>query len=283
MYKFSLLIASVSVGITACVSNHYASPSDLRFQDNKSENNQTISVKRDEVLCAEDTKDVQNCPIELYIDSIKSGNFYVNNSATYQLKSESYNFKVKNCTENSCQSCDVDLAIGSLENKKFVLSVDNTGKPFISDNGSRLVCKLPAETSKKSDESTLTLDLAADTLFKFNGSSLNDLLPKGRQEILNVASQISNNFISVSNIKLTGHTDRLGSAGYNQQLGQSRADTVRNLLVQSGVSGSNILTTSAGENKPVTNGCLDVKQSEELKTCLQPDRRVSVEITGIIK
>lgn len=283
MYKFSLLIASVSVGITACVSNHYASPLDLRFQDNKSENNQTISVKRDEVLCAEDTKDVQNCPIEFYIDSIKSGNFYVNNSATYQLKSESYNFKVKNCTENSCQSCDVDLAIGSLENKKFVLSVDNTGKPFISDNGSRLVCKLPAETSKKSDESKLTLDLAADTLFKFNGSSLNDLLPKGRQEILNVASQISNNFISVSNIKLTGHTDRLGSAGYNQQLGQSRADTVRNLLVQSGVSGSNILTTSAGENKPVTNGCLDVKQSEELKTCLQPDRRVSVEITGIIK
>lgn len=270
-------------GLTACVSNPYTHPSDLRFQDDKSEKNQMISVKRDEVLCAEDTRDVQKCPIEFYIDSIKAGSFYVNNSANYQLKPESYNFKVKNCTENSCQSCDVDLAIGSLENNQFVLSVDNTGKPFISNNGSPLACKVPTKDSKTSNETTLTLDLAADTLFKFNGSSLNDLLPKGRQEVLNVASQISNNFISVSNIKLTGHTDRLGSDNYNQQLGQSRADTVRHLLVQNGISGNSISTTSAGKNQPVTNGCFDVKQREELKTCLQPDRRVSVEITGVTK
>ena len=283
MYKFSLLIASISVGLTACVSNHYTHPSDLRFQDNKSEVNQTISVNRDDVLCAEDTKDLQNCPIEFYIDSIKAGVFYVNNSANYQLKSEAYNFKVKNCTENSCQSCDVDLAIGSVENNQFVLSVDNTGKPFISNNGSPLVCKASVREAKTGVEKTLNLDLAADTLFKFNGSSLNDLLPKGRQEVLNVASQISNNFISVSNIKLIGHTDRLGSDGYNQQLGQSRADTVRNLLVQNGVAGNNISTASAGKNQPVTNGCFDVKQREKLKTCLQPDRRVSVEITGIAK
>ncbi|MGQ8975905.1 OmpA family protein [Acinetobacter schindleri] len=278
----TLLIIS-SFGLTACVSNHYTHPSDLRFQDNKSENNQKIRVKRDEVLCAEDTKGIQKCPIEFYIDSIKAGDFYIKNSINYNLKSDVYNFKVKNCTENSCQSCDVDLAIGSLENNQFVLSVDNTGKPFISNNGSPLACKMSAKDSKTSNQSTLILDLAADTLFKFNGSSLNDLLPRGRQEVLNVASQISNNFISVSNIKLTGHTDRLGSDSYNQQLGQSRADTVRHLLVQNGISGNSISTTSAGKNQPVTNGCFDVKQREELKTCLQPDRRVSVEITGFIK
>lgn len=112
---------------------------------------------------------------------------------------------------------------------------------------------------------------------------MDDLLPKGRQEVLNVASQIHNNFVSVSRINLVGHTDRLGSDSYNNQLGQNRADTVRNLLVQNGVAGNMISTASAGKSQPVTDGCFYVKQREELKACLQPDRRVTVEITGITK
>ncbi|WP_373683963.1 OmpA family protein [Acinetobacter sp. YH12080] len=127
------------------------------------------------------------------------------------------------------------------------------------------------------------MDLAADTLFKFDGSSLNYLLPKGRQEVLEVASQIRNNFFSVSQIKLVGHTDRLGNDSYNNQLGQKRADTVRNLLIQNGVAGNVISTASAGKRQPVTNGCFDVKQLEALHACLQPDRRVTVEITGLSK
>jgi outer membrane protein OmpA-like peptidoglycan-associated protein len=112
---------------------------------------------------------------------------------------------------------------------------------------------------------------------------LNDLLPKGRQEVLNVASQISTGFVSVRQIKLVGHTDRLGSDSYNNQLGQNRADTVRSLLVQNGIAGNVISTASAGKQQPVTDGCFNVKQREALKACLQPDRRVSVEITGIAK
>ncbi len=170
--------------------------------------------------------------------------------------------------------------------REFILSVDETGKPFVSNNGKPLVC-----TEKQRElmdvtpptERTVTINLAADTLFKFNGSSLNDLLPKGRQEVLNVASQISNKFISVSQIKLVGHTDRLGSESYNQRLGQSRAETVRDLLLQNGVAGNIVSSSSAGKHQPVTNGCPTVKSREALKMCLQPDRRVTVEITGITK
>ena len=197
------------------------------------------------------------------------------------MKPETYNFKVKNCTEESCQSCDVDLNVGKLTSNEFVLSVNTDGKPFISNNGQPLSCEVKHKVAAQ--EQIIRVDLAADTLFKFNGSSLNDLLPKGRQEVLNVASQIHNNFVSVSRINLVGHTDRLGSDSYNNQLGQNRADTVRNLLVQNGVAGNVISTASAGKGQPVTNGCFDVKQREELKACLQPDRRVTVEITGITK
>ena len=281
MLRLSLLAVVASLGVAACTSSPYTKPSDLRFQKKTQENNQPITLKRDEKLCSGDTAEQQNCPIEFYIDSIKAGNFYINNSAQYALKPETYNFKVKNCTEESCQSCDVDLNVGKLTSNEFVLSVNTNGKPFISNNGQPLSCEVKHQVAAQ--EQTIRVDLAADTLFKFNGSSLNDLLPKGRQEVLNVASQIHNNFVSVSRINLVGHTDRLGSDSYNNQLGQNRADTVRNLLVQNGVAGNVISTASAGKGQPVTNGCFDVKQREELKACLQPDRRVTVEITGITK
>ncbi|MNE37822.1 Outer membrane protein P5 precursor [compost metagenome] len=180
----------------------------------------------------------------------------------------------------------MDLTVGQLANNEFVLSVDSEGKPFISNGGQALACivkpKAP-EYDKSPVEHTVTMNLAADTLFKFNGSSLNDLLPKGQQEVLNVASKISTGFVSVRQIKLVGHTDRLGSDSYNNQLGQNRADTVRNLLVQNGVVGNIISTTSAGKHQPITDGCSEIKSREALKACLQPDRRVTVEITGISK
>ena len=281
MFPLRFLAIVLSIGTTACVSTLYSQSSDLRFQEKNQNYNQMITVTRDNRLCAGDTEENQKCPIDFYIDNFKSGTFYSNNSAKYYLKPELYNLKIKNCTANSCQSCDIDVAVEKLVDAEFLLSVDDAGKPFISNNGKPLLCEQPSQP--KNTETTLNVDLAADTLFKFNGSSLNDLLPKGHQEVLDVASKISNQFISVSSIELTGHTDRLGSDAYNQQLGQNRADTVRNLLVQNAVTESIISTASAGKSKPVTNGCFDIKLSEELKTCLQPDRRVTVKITGLAK
>lgn len=286
MLKLSLL-GIATLGLVACTSNPYSKPSNLRFQENKHGNSQIINVKRDENLCANDTEIAQSCPINFYIDNIQAGRFYINNAATYHLKPEIYNFKVKNCTSGSeCKTCDVDLRPDQLKDRNFILSVDKTGKPFILNAGQPLMCAEKTEVPQNRVvpvERTVSVNLAADTLFKFNGSSLNDLLPKGRQEVLNVANQISNDFVYVSHIKLTGHTDRLGSESYNQQLGQNRAETVRNLLAQNGVSKNLMSTASQGKNQPVTDGCPTVKSREDLKACLQPDRRVTVEITGIAK
>ncbi|MDC4347190.1 cell envelope biogenesis protein OmpA, partial [Acinetobacter baumannii] len=169
MLRLSLLAVVASLGVAACTSSSYTKPSDLRFQKKTQENNQPIVLKRDEKLCGGDTAEQQNCPIEFYIDSIKAGNFYINNSAQYALKPETYNFKVKNCTEESCQSCDVDLNVGKLTSNEFVLSVNTDGKPFISNNGQPLSCEVKHEVAAQ--EQTIRVDLAADTLFKFDGSS----------------------------------------------------------------------------------------------------------------
>ncbi|MCY1370438.1 Outer membrane protein A [compost metagenome] len=80
-----------------------------------------------------------------------------------------------------------------------------------------------------------------------------------------------------------GHTDRLGSDSYNQKLSEERATAVKNYLVTSGkLDGSKISAVGKGETMPVTKpgDCKGTKRTAALVACLQPDRRVDVEVTG---
>ena len=131
-------------------------------------------------------------------------------------------------------------------------------------------------------ETTERINIAADALFYFDKSDTKDLLPEGRRTLDNLANQISNDYISVSSIALVGHTDRLGTAEYNQALGQRRADTVKRYLQAGGVTAP-ISTASAGKTQPVTTHCVGTKSTPELRACLQPDRRVTVDIKGLKK
>lgn len=130
---------------------------------------------------------------------------------------------------------------------------------------------------------TEILNLSADALFKFNGSSTSDLLPQGQAELGRLSNAIATGYANINRIHLVGHTDRLGSANYNQALGLKRAETVRQYLISQGVSQQVISVASAGESQPVSGGCYDVKAGAAQKACLQADRRVSVEITGLKK
>lgn len=130
---------------------------------------------------------------------------------------------------------------------------------------------------------TETRNLSADALFKFNGSSLNDLLPTGRSELDKLASDINTMYANVSRIHLTGYTDRLGAEAYNAQLGLERAKTVSRYLTTRGIPRQVLSYASLGKNMPITDGCYTVKDKTMLYSCLQPDRRVTIEIMGIKK
>lgn len=127
---------------------------------------------------------------------------------------------------------------------------------------------------------TEILNLNADTLFKFDGANLDDLLPKGRSELDKLILNMENMYSDVSKIHLIGHTDRLGSEAYNYELGFQRAQTIAQYLINKGVPNDIIKVASIGKKAPVTNGCFEVKDKQHLHSCLQPDRRVTVEITG---
>jgi peptidoglycan-associated lipoprotein len=70
-----------------------------------------------------------------------------------------------------------------------------------------------------------------------------------------------------ANIRMTveGHCDERGSTEYNLALGTSRADSVKNALIQAGVSGDRIKTYSYGKEKPFC--------TESTESCWQQNRR----------
>ncbi|AOA57872.1 OmpA family protein [Acinetobacter larvae] len=141
----------------------------------------------------------------------------------------------------------------------------------------------PKQPVVVAEKPTEILNLSADALFKFNGSSTADLLPQGKNELNQLANAIGSNYTNVSRIHLVGHTDRLGNDSYNYQLGLQRAETVRQYLLSHGIPEQVMSVASAGKSQPISNGCYDVKAGNAQKACLQPDRRVSVEITGMKK
>ena len=122
--------------------------------------------------------------------------------------------------------------------------------------------------------------LAADGLFRFDRSSLQDLQPAGRVRIEGLAAKWrSFPGTSSGQVKVTGHTDRLGDAAANDALSLRRAQTVRALLVQEGIPAQRVQAFGAGEREPVTTGCRGDAATPALIACLAPDRRVEVQMT----
>ena len=121
------------------------------------------------------------------------------------------------------------------------------------------------------------INLSADALFRFNQSDAADMLPEGKATLDRLAENLVSRQAHIDSIALTGHTDRLGSEQYNYNLGLQRAQTVKNYLQGKGVQAP-ISVASAGESQPVTTAC--TRATAALKACLQPDRRVTVDISG---
>ncbi|ETD72358.1 membrane protein [Pelistega indica] len=124
--------------------------------------------------------------------------------------------------------------------------------------------------------------LAADALFQFDKSNPSDLLAEGKKTLDELVTKITEGYATVDRIDLVGHTDRLGTEAYNYNLGLNRAKTVKAYLEQGGISAP-ISVASAGESQPVTKDCVGERATPALTACLQPDRRVTVAITGIRK
>jgi filamentous hemagglutinin family protein len=121
--------------------------------------------------------------------------------------------------------------------------------------------------------------LGADALFAFDKSAFEDVLPGGRDALEKLGTYLKASYRKLSSITVTGHTDHLGTSTYNQVLSQARAATIRDYLVANGVPVDVINVVGKGEANRVTKDCLE-GQSKDVIQCLQPDRRVEIDVIG---
>lgn len=124
------------------------------------------------------------------------------------------------------------------------------------------------------------LVLGANALFAFDRRTEADILPGGRDQLAALAAKLTTAYAHVDSLSITlkGYTDRLGTPGYNAQLSQDRAAAVMALMKKLGIKAP-ITAQGMGSADPVVE-CVGNGPSRILELCLQPNRRVEIEIKG---
>ena len=121
------------------------------------------------------------------------------------------------------------------------------------------------------------ITVAADVLFDFNKATLS---VEGMKKLDELAAKVSS--LSLEVVIAVGHADRLEDKKNNGKvLSEKRTAAIRNYLVSKGVPANKIYTEGKGSTQPVTkpDQCQGTKSSTVIK-CLQPNRRVDIEIIG---
>ncbi|MDQ5881029.1 MAG: OmpA-OmpF porin, family [Pseudomonadota bacterium] len=120
--------------------------------------------------------------------------------------------------------------------------------------------------------------LAADALFDFDKAVLR---PEGKKKLDDLVAKSKS--LNLEVIIAVGHTDRLGKDAYNQKLSEKRAAAVKTYLVGKGLEANKVYTEGKGSKQPVTGDKCKGAKSKKTIECLQPDRRVDIEIIGTQK
>ncbi|PYE89920.1 OmpA family protein [Phyllobacterium leguminum] len=121
----------------------------------------------------------------------------------------------------------------------------------VTRNGDNIILNMPSNITFGTDQDTLrsqfypTLNSVAIVLRKFNQSL----------------------------VDISGHTDSTGSASYNQQLSQRRAQSVANYLGAQGIDQRRFAVTGYGDTQPVASNASEAGRAQ--------NRRVEIQISPL--
>ena len=102
-----------------------------------------------------------------------------------------------------------------------------------------------------------------DVLFDFNKSTIT---AAGMTILDNAAVAVNSGEYKSLRINVSGHTDWIGSEGYNQALSERRAAVVKKYLVKKHVAASRIRTFAYGETQPVADNNTDEGRAKNRRT-----------------
>ena len=107
--------------------------------------------------------------------------------------------------------------------------------------------------------------MKSDLTFKYDSAEVRPELVTELIEVANILKQYPETVILIE-----GHTDSVGTEAYNLDLSNRRANAVKNILVQNGVSSTRLEAIGYGESKPIA--------SNETADGRQKNRRVEIKI-----
>ena len=121
---------------------------------------------------------------------------------------------------------------------------------------------------------------AADVLFDFDKAVVK---PEGKSKLDDLSGKVKG--INLEVVIAIGHADSIGSDAYNQRLSVRRAESIKAYLVSKGIEPNRVYTEGKGEKQPITAGkCKSMgkehRSNKKMVECLQPDRRVEIEVIG---
>lgn len=119
------------------------------------------------------------------------------------------------------------------------------------------------------------ISLSSDVLFEFDKA---ELRAEGQKKLDEISDRLKG--ANVQLVNAIGHADRIGSENYNKQLSEKRAVAVKEYLAQKGVDQTKVHSEGRGKSEPVTKDQCKGVSGSKLISCLQPDRRVDIEVRG---
>ena len=133
------------------------------------------------------------------------------------------------------------------------------------------VTKAPPPAPKAPPKAKVTV-FRGTVLFDFDTA---ELTSQGRQEISTYREEARAELSRAAKIRVTGHTDNVGSADYNRELSLLRATAVCNYLISMAVNPYKLEVRGEGETKPTADNSTKEGRAR--------NRRVEVEVIGLGK
>jgi outer membrane protein OmpA-like peptidoglycan-associated protein len=114
----------------------------------------------------------------------------------------------------------------------------------------------------------ITLDMPGGVTFAFDSANLNSQFYPVLDKVATTLAEFDKTVIEVA-----GHTDSVGTAAYNQQLSERRANSVAAYLASRGVSQSRMVTIGAGKDHPIASNDTEEGRAQ--------NRRVEITIVPV--
>ena len=114
----------------------------------------------------------------------------------------------------------------------------------------------------------ITLNMPGNVTFGFDQSNIQSQFYPVLNNVAGTLRQYEQTVIEVA-----GHTDNVGTASYNQQLSERRAQAVANYLIGQGVAQQRIITVGAGMSRPIADNSTEAGRAQ--------NRRVEITLVPI--